>query len=132
MTPQEQEFINIPGVQYGDCMRACVASILDLHISEVPHFLRESKGDPEGFWNGIYDFCEARGLGYLPVQAEFNPTRAADFGGYHIIGGPSPRGGGLLHAVVGFNGAIAFDPHPSKAGLAGAPKSWTFDYVVRL
>lgn len=41
-------------------------------------------------------------------------------------------GGGLLHAVVGKNGQIVFDPHPSKAGLAGDPSEWTFDYLIPL
>lgn len=131
MTPQDQEFINIPGKQYGDCMRACIASLLDLPIADVPHFLRNSDGDPVGFWNGIYDFCEARGFEYSPVHEKFNPQLATDLDGYHTIGGPSPRGCGLLHAVVGLNGTIVFDPHPSKAGLAGDPAEWTFDYMVK-
>jgi hypothetical protein len=45
--PQDQEFIYVPGVQYGDCMRACVASLLDLPIAEVPHFLRDADGEPD-------------------------------------------------------------------------------------
>lgn len=132
MTPQDQEFINIPGQQYGDCMRACIASLLDSPIAEVPHFLREAEGDPVGFWEGIYAFCEARGFDYSPVHPVFDPAMARHVGGFHTIGGPSPRGGGILHAVVGKNGHIVFDPHPSKAGLAGDPRKWTFDYLVPL
>lgn len=62
---------------------------------------------------------------------DFRPEFTEALGGYHIIGGPSPRGGGILHAVVGLNGEVAFDPHPSKAGLAGDPSKWTYDYLVK-
>lgn len=131
MTPQDQEFINIPGEQYGDCMRACIASLLDIPIADVPHFLRDADGDATAFWHGVYDFTEARGFDYSPEHARFKKILAADLNGYHIIGGPSPRGGGLLHAVVGLNGEIVFDPHPSKTGLAGDPSEWTFDFMVK-
>lgn len=132
MTPQDQEFINIPGEQYGDCMRACIASLLDLPIANVPHFLREADGDPTKFWLGVCDFAEARGWDYLCDFARHRPEFVGDMDGYHIIGGPSPRGGGLLHAVVGRSGQVVFDPHPSKAGLAGDPSEWAFDYLIPL
>lgn len=131
MTPQDQEFINIPGQQYGDCMRACVASLLDLSIADVPHFLRDADGDPGKFWHGVYDFIEARGWEYVPARQAHDGAMCQDLDGYHIIGGPSPRGGGLLHAVVGRHGQVVFDPHPSKAGLAGTRDEWDFDYMLR-
>lgn len=131
MTPQDQEFVNIPGVQYGDCQRACIASLLDIPIADVPHFLRDADGDAELFWDGVYDFVEARGFEYVPMQVNHQQDLTTAQG-FHIIGGPSPRGGGLLHAVVGKDGAIYFDPHPSKDGLAGDPSEWTFDYIVRV
>lgn len=131
MTPQDQEFIYIPNEQYGDCQRACIASLLDLPISEVPHFLRESEGKAAVFWRSIIDFVEARGFEYLCSLPKFMPEHAEAMGGYHIIAGPSPRGMGIFHAVVGLNGEIVFDPHPSKAGLAGDPSEWTYDYLVK-
>lgn len=132
MTPQDQEFIHIPNQQHGDCMRACIASLFDLPIAEVPHFLRDADGSPIKFWDGVFDFCEARGFDYNPQHKSHVNQLADHMDGYHIIGGPSPRGGGILHAVVGRNGEIVFDPHPSKAGLAGDPSEWTFDYLVKL
>jgi hypothetical protein len=132
VTPQDQEFVNIEGKQYGDCMRACVASLLDMPIAQVPHFLRDASGDPQQFWENVMPFAESRGWDYLCGFTAHLPDLAADLDGYHVIGGPSPRGGGLLHAVVGRYGAIVFDPHPSKAGLLGTPADWDFDYMVRL
>lgn len=130
MTPQDQEFIYIPNQQYGDCQRACIASVLDLPIADVPHFLRDADGCPSKFWNSIYDFCEARGFDYLPHQPGFDAEAAAHMGGFHIIGGPSPRGGGILHAVVGKDGSVYFDPHPSKEGILGPVSDWTYDYFI--
>lgn len=132
MIPVSQEFLYDPANgQHGDCMRACIASLLDLPRAEVPHFLQAAAGDPETFWNLIFDFCEKLGFEYLPHLPDFSPGMAATLGGYHVIAGPSPRGGGVWHAVVGLNGEIAFDPHPSRAGLAGDRTDWKFDYLVR-
>jgi len=131
MTPQDQEFINVPGVQYGDCMRACVASLMGLPIYLVPHFLRDAGGDAPDFWNRVHDFVEERGYDFIPAQDKHSASKSRDMDGYHIIGGPSPRGNDLMHAVVGRYGEIVFDPHPSRAGLAGDPSEWTYDYLVK-
>jgi hypothetical protein len=56
----------------------------------------------------------------------------ADDAIYHVISGPSPRIKGGHHAVVGCNGRVSFDPHPSRAGLAGDPSEWHFSMLVRL
>ena len=134
MTPQDQEFISIPEIgQYGDCQRAVIASLLDLPIALVPHFLKEANGDTTLFWNKLQLFCGSQGFAYLTMRA----TSGYRFHGlgarvYHEIAGPSPRGNGLLHAVVGLDGKIVFDPHPSKAGLAGDPNTWEHSYLVRL
>lgn len=50
---------------------------------------------------------------------------------YHEISGPSPRGNGVYHAVVGRNGEVVHDPHPSRAGLAGDPATWEYCYLVK-
>jgi hypothetical protein len=44
MKPIDQEFMHDPekGI-IGDCFRACIASILELDINEVPHFYRDHK-----------------------------------------------------------------------------------------
>lgn len=131
MTPQDQEFISIPGKQYGDCMRACVASLLNMNIALVPHFLRDADGKSVEFWEGIYDFLDSRGYEMIPSIVAYRPKMTADLDGYHIVSGPSPRGNGLYHAVVGRHGDVVFDPHPSRAGLAGDRKEWRFDYMVK-
>jgi hypothetical protein len=130
MKPVDQQFISQPEIgQFGDCQRAVIASLLGLPIAEVPHFLQESNGDPTGFWEGIQKFCRARGFVFLTTPAQVS-AYGDDGNVFHEIGGPSPRGNGLFHAVVGCNGQIVFDPHPSRAGLAGNPAEWTHGYLV--
>lgn len=131
MTPVDQEFTNRPEIgQFGDCQRAVIASLLDLPISQVPHFLQEANGDPSDFWDGLQSFLNARGFAHLETPRLWTFWgEHADI--YHEISGPSPRGNGLYHAVVGLNGEIVFDPHPSRAGLAGDPAEWTHGYLVR-
>ena len=133
MTPVDQEFTSQPEIgQFGDCARACIASLLDLPIAEVPHFLQVANGDATGFWEGIQTFCRKHGYALMSVPARAGQNFFGDDGDvYHKISGPSPRGNGLWHAVVGRNGEIVFDPHPSRAGLAGDPSDWQFDYLVK-
>lgn len=129
MKPVDQQFVHDPANgQHGDCMRACIASLLELPIADVPHFAQldaDGKGD---FWFAVTAFCRSHGFAFVTVRGQFVWAEDAI---YHIIAGPSPRGNGTHHAVVGLNGRIHFDPHPSRAGLAGDPADWTFDFLVR-
>lgn len=127
MTPVDQEFLHKPeDGQHGDCMRACIASVLDLPISEVPHFAQLDAEGKGNFWLMVAEFCAEQGYSFVTVPGRIIWTNDEV---YHIISGPSPRRG--HHAVVGRNGQIVFDPHPSRAGLAGDPKDWHFDFLVR-
>lgn len=133
MTPVDQEFTSKPEIgQYGDCQRAVIASLLDLPISEVPHFLQEAGGDANRFHHGIQDFLHARG--YLTAECDEMPMAICcrrDQPLYHMIYGPSPRGNGLWHVVVGKWGAVEFDPHPSRAGLLD-PDKWKYAFIVKV
>ena len=133
MTPQDQEFIHTPEIgQYGDCQRAVIASLLNLPISEVPHFNGIAKEDPLVFWEALQSFCKSHGYVYLTVPARsVFAFYGLDEDVYHEISGPSPRGNGITHAVVGKGGHVVFDPHPSKAGLAGDSSEWEYSFLVR-
>lgn len=99
----------------GDCLRACVASILERPIGAVPLCDREVSKmlrwlDGEGFETDLFIPGDA-----LPDAVNFA-----------VLSGPSPRRPGGGHAVVGRrNESGSFDaihdPHPSRAGLGGAP-----------
>lgn len=133
MTPVDQEFLHKPEEgQYGDCQRAVIASLLDLPASEVPHFCAIAKDEPTAFWTLLQSFLRSKGFVYLRVPARSGAAFFGDEGNvFHEISGPSPRGNGVFHAVVGCNGEIVFDPHPSRAGLAGDSSQWDYSFLVR-
>ena len=132
MTPQDQEFLHAPeqGVQ-GDCTRAVIASLLDLPIQDVPHFADQTRTDVYEFYSHIETFLEQHGklMKWNGIPAYHLRKGAPQ---YHYISGPSPRGGGVHHCVVGLDCQIAFDPHPSRAGLAGDPADWKHGFLVDL
>lgn len=102
----------------GDCMRACVASILELPLDEVPHFVQYCD-HPEGtdshlWWWALVGFCAAHG--WRVSYVEEPPP------GWSIAAGTSTRGHG--HVVVVCHGRIEHDPHPSGHGLAGDPDGY--------
>ena len=132
MKPVDQEFVHKPEIgQMGDCQRAVIASLLELPIEDVPHFLQEVNGDPSDYWDAIQAFLSLRGLALMHVPSRSGATFFGDgVDVYHEISGPSPRGNGVMHAVVGRNGEIVHDPHPSKAGLAGKPSDWEYGFLV--
>ena len=131
MKPVDQEFTHRPEIgQQGDCQRAVIASLLEKPIADVPHFLQIA-ADPDDYWTLLQKFCLSHGYAYLTVPARSGALFLGDVTGiYHEISGPSPRGNGVFHAVVGLDGQIVFDPHPSRAGLAGTPAEWEHAYLV--
>lgn len=116
---------------YGDCFRACVASLLELPAETVPHFL-EDNCDNETFWNRVNDFLRDYGLCMMTFgEIDFAEWRKVTGikNVFHTIDGPSPRGD-WWHSVVGCDGEIIHDPHPTKAGLVGTDR--TFGLIVSL
>ena len=102
-----------PIEERGNCFSACVASILELPIEQVPTFVIEDD------WHiAAQTWLNARGLWLLslPWDDEWGAIVLEPFGGYHIIGGQSPRGE-HGHSVVGLRGEIVHDPHPSGEGI---------------
>jgi hypothetical protein len=86
----------------GNCLNACLASILELPLRAVPEF-----GDD---WAAeVNDFLSKYGLAYRRA-----PVDGAKPSGYSTIEGVSPRGG--LHACVAYDGELAWDPHPIEDG----------------
>lgn len=135
MIPVDQAFLTERD-GFGDCWRACVASILELPRSDVPTW-REVTDSSEQ-WAATRSWLQPRGWDliylhpWLP-RPEDHPQR------YVIVCGTSPRE--VAHAVVGDMAVpiverrddlasdhygreitrnhihIAHDPHPSRAGL---------------
>ncbi len=105
-----------------DCVRACAASLLELPLEEVPHFV--AIGGSSWRFHFI-QWLAQRGFGFLEIPFErLGRDSIAWYGGHYIVSGTSPRqpGGPMQHAVVFKDYSLAHDPHPSRAGLIGEPK----------
>ncbi|WP_329140922.1 hypothetical protein [Streptomyces sp. NBC_00670] len=96
-------FHDDPDGRPGNCLQACIASLLDLPLDDVPHFLLHAD------WTAaLQEFVTAHGH---RLRMQPPDTHCA----YGMAWGPSERG--VRHAVVWADGHMAHDPHPSRAGL---------------
>lgn len=103
----------------GDCMQACVASLLGLdRASEVPPFHPVPGEVPPG-----YQWLSDRGL-WVEYQyphpdgsigAEDGTMATGIFPGYAIASVPSARFPGSGHAVIVLDGVVVWDPSPFAA-----------------
>lgn len=112
---------------YGDCVRACVASIMELDAEAVPHFYHDNCDGGTGF-DRINAFVGQHGLAtfttaysgddtlaeLLATMGEQNPTAV------YMLFGRTASGGS--HVVVCRGGQIVHDPAWSRSPLI-APTS---------
>lgn len=147
MIPHIQRFRHEPDrLQFGDCHRTALASILSLHDPEsAPHFIGEyerieaikAAGPGHPLWDRIepeskYNWETEQekwlnSLGYTLATVQFNgEVPASDLFAYmdrfntnlyYLLSGQSPRG--TNHTVVACGGAFAHDPHPDGGYLVG-------------
>jgi hypothetical protein len=120
--------------QAGDCFRACVASILELSLDDVPHFFVKqrtgTKVTPQ-LETAMQDWFRKLGLGFvtLPVQADTPNEAMGLFGNrypnlYYILIGQSIKG--VNHAVVCRGPYMAHDPARPAMGLAAPQENGLF------
>jgi len=125
MIPVDQSIIHDPdNKRYGDCWRACVASVLEISLGKVPHFAgngKEDQGDPT---KEYLRFMAKHGFlvmsMHMPVGKNGlvnHPVPADDEHPYYFIIGKSPRFKDVDHICVGYQQGLIHDPHPDKTGL---------------
>lgn len=95
----------------GNCFEACLASILELSLEEVPHFI----GDD---W--LYRYNQWLRWHFSLQLITFTPYGMESLSPhtYAIANGPNHHG--RPHSVVirgGARGAVVHDPNPSSSGL---------------
>lgn len=138
MKPQTQEF---PVHDYkngliGDCFRAAIASVLELDISSVPHFVRDFYGDEDGLYSAVYSYLANYGFFLLEVSYPIGLKQLKrqkenlNIDCYHLITGVDHDGDG--HACVGLNGELIHDPHPLQRGFANSQNEWKILFFVAL
>lgn len=127
--------------QIGDCHRACIASLLDLPILDVPHFFDYpiDKGGDKGN-KACEDWLNQIGLTCveIPMKAD-SLDDFLDFVGkytgksYYFIVAKSK--GGHNHCVIGHGNKIVHDPtYPGEHGIVGPTEGgwWWIGFLVKL
>ena len=119
MKPVDQ---TIFGFKKGDCMRACVASIFEMTIDEVPNFMENG---PKAYADNLAAWCQAAGLKFLDILIEHKELMEYILSDHIIATGASPRNPEYNHAVICKDGKVVHDPHPDKTGIIGPPQYYT-------
>lgn len=107
------------GLPLQNCLRASVASVLEVPLDEVPdmpHCEWQTAGCDCQFVI-LRDYLDEKGLDLVIHDAATSPPPF----GYCVASGYSPRG--ILHAVVYREGSLVHDPHPSRGGIV-RPLRW--------
>lgn len=100
----------------GDCMRAVIASVLELDIQGVPHFTRL----PDEIWINVFtSFLAGCGWDYLgtctPAEHPIELLEKDSFDGLFYAGVTSRNFEGKGHAVlIDSAGLVIHDPSPAK------------------
>jgi len=122
------------GYPEGDCLMACIASILEVRLDSCPDLYTEAHLKKKHWFNIVRAFC--LGHGFLAVHYDQGGKDRIIPEGYHVGQGPSPRdlvdedGQPVGHSIVTLDGEMVHDPHPDGSGLAGEFDGWVI--LVRL
>lgn len=124
MKPDICRVKNDPPNSYGDCIRACIASLLELETTEVPHFVRDGCA-PEVTYQRIRDWLKDRGL--VPMLSGFAASATPD-DILEFMGTTNPGVYYILmsadHAVVCCDDKIVHDPAWVRARLVPPSDMW--------
>lgn len=115
---------------WGDCFRACIASLLGKRTEEVPHFFHDGCDGFEGT-KRLNQFLRPMGSCFIEFGS-FDTDwfeKVAINTLHHTIIGDSPRFPGTQHCVVGRNGQVCWDPHPNPGPLSG---ELTFGFIIKV
>jgi hypothetical protein len=110
MKPVDQTILAPPD---GNCFAACLASILEMPLAEVPNYKSDQWVTEFNAW------LKPRGLALLTItlpegiENMSQDERRYFLPGYCILAAQSPRYD-CLHAVVVHDGEIVHDPHPER------------------
>lgn len=99
----------------GNCLAACVATLLEIPLSTVPNFMRQPN-----WYNAFSRWLWERGYAIVSVNSFHREPVIAI--------GQSPRG--RAHAVIYQYGRLIFDPHPDNTGIRAVDNAYLL-YRVR-
>ncbi len=83
----------------GDCLRACICSLLEISDENVPNFV-----DDDNYPEKLYEWLQNKNLLFYYSD---DPPKGIE---YYMAWGTSPRGS--KHSVICKCGKLVHDPHP--------------------
>jgi hypothetical protein len=105
---------------HGNCFAACVASIFELSLGDIPDFCNL----PPDWWEGFQKWLKERGFCAIEIRLEPKCLVWSE-GCICILSGISPRENSRSHSVIAkttHNGfEYVFDPHPDNTFLSDEP-----------
>jgi hypothetical protein len=112
----------------GNCWQTAMACLLRVPAESLPDQV-QIDAEPKGSYNNaLIAYLERHhGLAFVDLgRAAIQGLRVTTFGGFHLMSGPTVRTptSKCNHVVVGFQGELAWDPHPDRAGLT-LVEEWT-------
>lgn len=123
-----------PNDQWGDCLRACIATVLDLPHDDVPHFADHGRNSDAAF-KLMRTWAKQRGLApylaaypatslseLLDMQRTLNPDSV-----YVLFGGTSD---GTDHCVVCRGGEVVHNPAWYGSSLVGPTSAGWWQVLV--
>lgn len=111
----QTEFADPKHPNKGNCTEACVASLLNIPLSEVsPFFPAAEYHDVDSFthmfWSNVRNFLRLRGWTLFHQMGNLPRTDTIA-----LVVGKSCRG--FNHACLAKGGIIIHDPHPGRSGI---------------
>lgn len=106
MKPVNQDQYGKNAKYYGNCLQACVASLFELPLEAVPHFMLFK----DKWWEALYLFIQSINyelLGFVDGEPPHN-------GQYYIVSIDFGEQYDFGHSVIFKDGKITHDPHPIK------------------
>ena len=107
------------GPKTGDCMRASIASVLEVDLQAVPHLTRT---DEKKWFSVMYYFFVAYGFAYSgmwwPANGKRELKKSDSINGFYMASVYSrtyPRKKNITHLVVmDMSWKVVHDPHPDR------------------
>lgn len=105
----------------GDCFSACIASLLEIPLEDVPVFCAQENENIKEWPINAHEWFGEKGIGWIELDCrEMDDCLAINNmkvrGGYTIVTGQSPRHE-CLHSVIYKDGEFVHDPHPEGGGV---------------
>lgn len=110
-----------------DCLRTCIASLLDLGPIAVPNFMEDPNLPTEQVWANVRRWLATQGMsiwfaaydGSIPLHDVLTTVAYTNPDCYYIVGGHAAYS---QHVVIALNDKIVHDPSRLSPGLTGPDK----------